>query len=344
MFKTYQNGGVGRRCEVGFLPFADAKTSAKGQIISETGWGSREQLLKASVGEKGTGIPQLWLCGGKGEFPPVTQRFVVKNASGLRLIQQNGCSVGFRYEDADAEYALLTGILPADVKASRTDQAMSAFEGIESALKQVGMNFSNVARTWLYLDELLDWYDDFNKVRDAFFHSRHVYDGLVPASTGIGSSNLCGSAITVGAIAFRSKKPGVVTCQTLPSPLQCPALHYGSSFSRAVELSSPGYRTVFISGTASTKQDGKVAFVGDIEKQIQCMMEAVEAILVSRKMTLQDTARGILYLKRPEYLPAWEAWKKSRGIEKLPIATVQADICRDNWLVELELDAVAKKA
>jgi len=51
------------------------------------------------------------------------------------------------------------------------------------------MDFSHVARTWLYLDNLLDWYDDFNVVRTSFFRKHDVFRGLVPASTGIGGSN-----------------------------------------------------------------------------------------------------------------------------------------------------------
>ena len=54
----------------------------------------------------------------------------------------------------------------------------------------------------------------------------------------------------------------------LPSPLQCPALEYGSSFSRAAELRTPGWRRVVVSGTASILPGShEVAHVGDVDAQ-----------------------------------------------------------------------------
>jgi enamine deaminase RidA (YjgF/YER057c/UK114 family) len=313
---------------------------ASGTAFAQTGWGSREELACAAVGAKGTEVPQLWLCGGKGELPPVYQRFVVAGAEG-KLIRRNGCTVGVRYEDEHAEYCLLTGVLPRDLAASRVDQTTSVFEGIEDALQDAGMTFANVARTWLYMDKILEWYDPFNRARDAFFHSRKVYDGLVPASTGIGSANLCGSAITACAIAVRPKS-GRTTVQTVDSPLQCSALSYRSSFSRAVEIGTPECRTLMVSGTASIEPGGKTAHADDVGKQIQLTMDVVEAILVSRGMGWQDATRAVMYLKQASYAGPWRAWLKARGLEAMPLITIEADVCRDDLLVELEVDTVKR--
>ena len=46
---------------------------------------------------------------------------------------------------------------------------------------------------------ILDWYGDFNRTRDAFFSSRGIFDGLVPASTGMAGSNPQGTALNTGA-------------------------------------------------------------------------------------------------------------------------------------------------
>ena len=208
------HGGVTRRQEMGVFDAARGLPPVtSGRAFSQTGWGSREQLVQAAVGAKGTDVPQLWLCGGTGALPPVYQRLVVAGAE-PRLIRRHGCSVGVCYEDEFAEYCLLTGVLPNDLAASRVEQTTSVFEGIEDALKDADMTFANVARTWLYMDRILEWYDPFNRARDAFFTSRRIYDGLVPASTGIGSANLCGSAITACAIAVKPKS-GQMTVQTV---------------------------------------------------------------------------------------------------------------------------------
>lgn len=335
------NGGVARRQEMGVLEVSEGLPPVtEGRTLSQTGWGSRAELVRAAVGAKGTDVPQLWLCGGTGALPPVYQRMVVTGAE-ARVIRRNGCSVGVCYEDAHAEYCLLTGVLPHDLKASRVDQTTSVFEGIEDALRDADMTFADVARTWLYMDKILEWYDPFNRARDAFFSARRVYEGRVPASTGIGSANLCGSAITACAIAVRPKD-GRVSVQTVESPLQCSALNYRSSFSRAVEIATPDYRTLMVSGTASIEPGGKTAHVGDVGRQIQLTMDVVEAILASRGMEWADTTRAVMYLKRADYLPLWRAWLRAHGLVGLPLVTVEADVCRDDLLVEIELDAVKK--
>jgi len=335
------NGGVERRQEMGVFDVSQGLPPVRaGHALSQTGWGSRAELIQAAVGAKGTDVPQLWLCGGTGVLPPVYQRLIVAGTA-TQVIRRNGCSVGVCYEDAHAEYCLLTGVLPQDLRASRVDQTTSVFEGIEDALRDADMTFAHVARTWLYMDKILDWYDPFNRARDAFFTSRRVYDGLVPASTGVGSANLCGSAITACAIAVRPKG-ACVSVQAVDSPLQCSALNYRSSFSRAVEIATPDCRTLMVSGTASIEPGGKTAYIGDAGGQIRLTMEVVGAILASRGMGWSDVSRAVMYLKKAEYLPLWRTWLREHALNSFPLVTVEADVCRDDLLVEIELDAVKK--
>jgi enamine deaminase RidA (YjgF/YER057c/UK114 family) len=312
----------------------------RGQVFSLMGWGASDQLKNRGAAGRECDTPQMWLCGGEGAFPPVFQRFMLDGAQ-TRLITRRGCTVGVCYEDAHAEYCFLTGILPPDLTASREAQTTGVFEGIEDALRDAGMIFGHVVRTWLYMDDILDWYESFNRARDEFFRSRRLYDGLVPASTGIGSANIYGAAFTACAIAVRPKSPA--TCVIpVASPLQCAALEYGSSFSRAVEISTPDCRSLLISGTASIEPGGKTAHVGDVERQIRLTMDVVGGILESRDMDWSDATRAIMYLKKPEYLKPWQVWLQKNGLADLPLINVQADVCRDDLLVELELDAVKR--
>jgi enamine deaminase RidA (YjgF/YER057c/UK114 family) len=335
------NGGVVRTIDNGILDIQGGLPEvAHGRVFSLFGWGTLDQLKRAEVGSKGSDTPQMWLCGGSGTFPPVYQRFIV-DAVEPRLIMRNGCTVGICYEDEHAEYCLLTGILPPDLTVSREAQTTAVFEGIEDALKDADMTFDNVARTWLYMDNILEWYDPFNRARDAFFRSRKVYDGLVPASTGIGTANLYGAAFTACAIAVKPKTDSTYVIP-VESPLQCAALDYGSSFARAVEIGTSEYRTLLISGTASIEPGGATAFVDDVEKQIQLTMDVVEGILKSRGMDWSDAIRVIMYLKKPEYLDVWNGWLKKNNLINLPLINIEADVCRDNLLVELEMDAVKR--
>lgn len=312
----------------------------RGKVFSLTGWGSLEQLQQACLGAKAPQTPQMWLCGGNEELPPVYGRFIVDRVQSRPIIR-NGRTVGVCYEDAHAEYCLLTGILPPDITASREAQTTAVFEGVEDALKDAGMTFADVARTWLYMDDILDWYDSFNRTRNEFFRSRKVYDALIPASTGIGVANLHGAAFTACAIAVKPKTDSVYVIP-VDSPLQCAAHDYGSSFSRAVEIGTPVCRTLLISGTASIEPGGATAFTGDVPKQIQLTLDVVEGILKSRGMDWSDTTRAVMYLKKPEYLADWKAWLKKNDLENLPLINIVADVCRDDLLVELELDAIKR--
>ena len=186
-------------------------------------------------------------------------------------------------KDVWGEYALVKGVGPDDSSAPPYEQALTAFDNLEAALGDFGMDFSDVARTWIYADGILGWYPDLNRARDRFFRAHGVFDRFVPASTGIGWSCGDGAKIVLGAFAARGRSPHSVEREPLPSPLQCPALEYGSSFSRAAELRTPGWRHVIVSGTASILPcSHEVAHVGDIDAQVDCTMRAVEAIYASR--------------------------------------------------------------
>jgi hypothetical protein len=108
-------------------------------------------------------------------------------------VRSGGREIGFIYEDDFARYCRLCGLLPADLTASRGEQARSAFETAAAVLAKNGFRFSDTVRTWIFLDHLLEWYDDFNAVRTAFFNETGIFDHIVPASTGIGVRNPFGA-------------------------------------------------------------------------------------------------------------------------------------------------------
>ena len=250
---------------------------------------------------------------------------------------------GVMARDEWGEYALVKGVGPADCAAPPYEQAVSAFGNLDAVLSGFGMGFRNVVRTWIYADGILGWYDDLNRARDDFFRSQGIGagGGFVPASTGIGWS--CGDAkIVLGAFAVRAVR-GEMEVEALPSPLQCPALEYGSRFSRAAEVRTPGWRRVVVSGTASILPGShEVAHVGDVDAQVDCTMRAVEAIYASRGMGFKDVTGSLVYLKREEYRSAWERWLA--GHPEFPrdhARAIVADVCRPEWLFEMESDATA---
>jgi len=294
----------------------------------------------------GSAVPALdspftWLDGGTAtrlHEPRAAQIFSIADAP-CEPVSLDGVDVGFAYEDINASYCRLRGIVTDDPSLSRGGQTTRTFERVKRALESAGFAFADVVRTWCYLDGLLDWYGEFNAARNAFFEKEGVCDGVVPASTGIGAANASGSALVVDVLAIRPRN-GAVDIHAVESPMQNPALDYKSSFSRAVEVEFPEHTTLFISGTASIDGEGRSVRIADLEGQIELTLDVVEALLDSRGMSWSDAFRGIAYFKNAEDMGALEPITLRRRIPKFPLISVPAAVCRDELLFEIELDAV----
>ena len=254
-------------------------------------------------------------------------------------VSLDGKPVGFLYEDDTASFCRLRGVTSDDPTLSPKEQTARTFERVSRALESAGFAFSDVVRTWCYLDGLLEWYGEFNAARNAFFESEGVFEGLVPASTGIGAGNVFGTALVVDVLAARPKN-GVVGIRSVESPMQNPALDYKSSFSRAVEIEVPGCRSLLVSGTASIDGGGKSVRLGDLHGQIELTLDVLEALLESRGMSWKDAFRGIAYFKNAADLGELEPIMRRRKIPEFSLISVPAAVCRDELLFELELDAV----
>lgn len=285
--------------------------------------------------------PLLWLQGDScdGRHVAGTQALTVQGVD-IKRLEWKGRVVGSCWSDDDADYCLLAGVAPSDLAAPRETQARQVFDSLDYILALAGMGFNDVVRTWLFLDRLLDWYGEFNAVRTAFFEERGVFKHLVPASTGIGAANPAGAALAAGAFAIRPKHPGV-KIMAVDSPLQCSALNYRSSFSRAVEIRFSDRRHLMISGTASIAPDGGSVHLDDVPAQIDLTMRVVEAILKSRGMDWNSAVRGIAYFQRMGDAPLLAQYCEERGIRNLPVINAHATVCRTDLLFEIEIDAIA---
>lgn len=254
-----------------------------------------------------------------------------------------GAAVGRIFQDGHARHLLLGDITPVDAGGSRAEQARTVYERMEEYGEAAGMKITNLTRTWMFLDDLLDWYGLLNSVRTEFYKTRKIFDSLVPASTGVGVKNPHGAALVAGAWLLQPTNDTMLV-RELGSPLQCPAPQYGSSFSRALEFLTPEYRRVMISGTASIHRDGETARVDDVRGQIELTMDVIQAILVANDLTFTATTRATAYFKDISNSHLFDEWRRRNELLRLPVVSVQADVCRDDLLFELELDAMAQVA
>lgn len=259
-----------------------------------------------------------------------------------KAIMVDGRAVARVFTDGWARHCVLGDVRPRACDATRSSQAAQVYQEMEDVLARAGFTLPNIVRTWLFIDNILAWYKDFNEVRTEIFTQNDLFSHLVPASTGIGAVNLHGAALVAGAWAIQPLDGAGLEISEVQSPLQCSARKYGSCFSRAVGISGTGLDRLLVSGTASIEQGGRSAHPADVRRQIQLTMEVVEAILRSRGMRWTDVSRATVYLKHAADAPRFAEWCATHDV-RLPAVIVQADVCRHELLFEIEIDAIAVK-
>jgi enamine deaminase RidA (YjgF/YER057c/UK114 family) len=247
-------------------------------------------------------------------------------------LRHRGRHIGAIFEDAAGRWCELGNLTVDRPDLDLTARYEATFEEAKALLEANGFSFDDVARTWLYVHHILESYAELNVARRNFFTRHGVFDKLVPASTGIGASEAGGAALSMDILALQPNS-GRVT--PVPSPLQCPALDYGSAFSRAVVL--PVTEELLISGTASIAPEGHTLY-DDPVNQVELTMQVVEAILSDNGRTWRDVTRAVIYVKDAAAERAARAWQKTRDLD-LPAVWLESDICRDDLLYEIEVDA-----
>jgi enamine deaminase RidA (YjgF/YER057c/UK114 family) len=295
------------------------------------------EQLRRELG--GIDWPMLWVEGASCFGAPLAgfQVFILPEGM-VERVRVGGQVVGSVFSDAGARHCLLAGMGPVDVSQARAVQCGQLFTSVSEALGSVGFAYGDIARTWFYNDEILAWYDDFNRVRTAFYKTQKFTTSSLPASTAVLGRNPRSAALTFGAWAVVPVFSDVKV-REIASPLQCPAPAYGSSFSRAMEISSGGRKRLLVSGTASIEPGGKTVWQGDAVKQIALTMEVVEAMLQPCGIGFGDVTRATAYFKHAADQKIFQSWLCAHALEAMPVVPVHCDICREDLLFEIELDA-----
>ncbi|MFO7853171.1 MAG: hypothetical protein ACQERS_02500 [Bacteroidota bacterium] len=230
-----------------------------------------------------------------------------------------------------------------NIRASKSDnyymEAFSSFESLGKILKDNNVSYNNLVRTWLYINNILDWYDILNKGRNDFFTEENIFEGIIPSSTGIGLSNIYKKNLSLSAFAINPKDEKEMV-RMVDSPMQCDAINYKSSFSRAVEISFQTSKRLVISGTASIGSTGETLYKENVVKQIEHTMGVVKSILISEHYKWDDIVRAIAYFPDPGHVKHLTDYCLSKEIDPSYFLSVGGTVCRDDLMFEIELDAV----
>lgn len=234
---------------------------------------------------------------------------------------------------------LPNGTLPA----GHTAQSEQMFNNVELGLKAHGMAYTDVARTWIYVSRLLEWYGELNRVRNGIYVPAGLgaRDGVAfPASTGIQCRSADEECLVDVLALKRGNSASVVGEPIRCSPRQDQSFNYGSAFSRGMTFDIEGKKTIHISGTASINTAGASTHIGDAECQSLETLMSIAAILEAQGGSLQHITSATLFCKNQAAYEAWKRVTRLLQIPDFPKICVLADVCRDDLLVEMESVAV----
>lgn len=276
-------------------------------------------------------ICEAWLGGG-----PITQG-------------QHG-AIGYRHDDA-----VVFGV----IALPETHFAESAGgigktplqQATESAYREVfalleALNFPHLFRFWNYLPQInahsfgLERYRQFNLGRqEAYSAQDDAAVSSVPAACALGTSQ---GPLSIAFLAGR------IAPQRIENPRQVRAYHYPQQygprsplFSRATLVKLREQELLFVSGTASVVGHA-TAHPGDVAAQARETLANVRSVLTEANRVAGHAQFGLhdlscrVYVRRPADLPQIRAELAHCTEGTLNAVYLQADICREDLLLEIE--------
>ncbi len=254
------------------------------------------------------------------------------------------------------------GLFPKDTRMA----AEAAFRQVIEVLDREGMSLNNIVRQWNYIGNILNIregfqnYQIFNEVRSEYYHKHRTIHGF-PAATGVGMG-LGGVILDFCAVSTGES----LKINPVSNPNQVDAYDYGQKvlkglpgkgkavkhppqFERALLVSNGLCSTLYISGTASIIGQQTIG-KNDVAEQTLVTIENVKK--------LSDIERLGQILGEPDLCPGkyillrvYIKRQEDFGIVKeicnghfpdVPAVFIEADICRDDLLTEIEAELILK--
>jgi len=328
-----------------FSGITEVLRSNKLQILQERVFGTSEALeisgpIRADAyGRLDDGVQPTWLVVGQGINGQIAgvQVHAVAGVENLEIMHLGELPCGRIVTVPCCTYLALSAISAPEV--SQADQqATRMLEKAESLLKKARVDMFSVPRTWMWLRDILSWYDQFNDVRNTFFTERGLVGkditSRMPASTGIGIAQACGSACVMDLVAVIQPADSIEYLDETGK--QESAFDYGSAFSRAARAPTPAGTAVFVSGTASIGPTGATVHIDDPEAQIQATIDNVRAAVNQANCTDDQVVQALVYCKTAQIEKLFcDKWSDLPW----PHITAITDICREDLLFEIEATA-----
>lgn len=198
----------------------------------------------------------------------------------------------------------------------------------------------NCIRTWLFVNDIDLNYGGVVRARNQVFFTQ----GLTPnthfiASTGIGGRqqdpNVLAQMDNYAVKGISKEQVHYLYASTHLNRTS----DYGVSFERGTYVDYGDRRHVFISGTASIDNKGRIVHPKDVVQQTHRMWENVEALLAEAGCSYDEVGVMVVYLRDSSDYAVVSKLYEERFPDK-PYVIVLAPVCRSGWLVEMECMAV----
>lgn len=257
-----------------------------------------------------------------------------RNSAHVKPFSDNLCMVSW---NGVKEMWLTCGL---SGKESAYAQTVELLDGLSSVLPLHGMTLrDNCVRTWLFVQNIDVNYKGVVDGRNAVFDSNRLTpDTHFIASTGIeGRTMDYNHKVMLDALSVSG--PGVSVRYLYGASHLNRTSEYGVRFERGTVVEYPDRRHVFISGTASIDNKGKILYEGDIVRQVERMTENVGVLLAEAGCGFGQVGAMIVYLRD---IADYNVVKKlfDNRFAEIPYVIVQAPVCRPGWLVEMECVAI----
>lgn len=245
------------------------------------------------------------------------------------------------YEAAHGSYRHLWNGTAFNLAANSEHQMRLLFNEYVMQLAQEECTLAdNCIRTWLFVNDIDLNYGGVVRARNQVFFTQ----GLTPqthfiASTGIGGrqqdANVLAQMDNYAVKGFTREQVHHLYASTHLNRTS----DYGVSFERGTYVDYGDRRHVFISGTASIDNKGRIVHPKDVVKQTHRMWENVEALLAEAGCSYDEVGEMVVYLRDPSDYAVVSKLYQERFPDK-PYVIVLAPVCRPGWLVEMECMAV----
>ncbi|TFG43041.1 MAG: hypothetical protein E4H43_02280 [Bacteroidia bacterium] len=240
--------------------------------------------------------------------------------------------------------------------------AVAAFDMVKEILHSENLTLNNLVRQWNFIGDILGMkegfqnYQIFNEVRSEFYKKYRTIGGF-PAATGVGMKY---GGVFLDFCALKADE--TIKLKAVNNPSQVNAYEYGQQvlkgltpsvtdvkhppqFERGLIMINKTTSTLFVSGTASIIGQDTIG-KGDVNEQTVVTIENIRKVADReriRKLTgIEDIGQGEFSLLRV-YIKKQEDFKSVKRIcnehfPGSPVIFIEADICRDDLLTEIEAE------